>query len=313
MRVVNDECLKGMKSPIVSIMKNLHLAIVNIAPERKLDFEKTFENFTFEYLDESKQIVKCDLGTNIILLSRSIVEIVWLLSYAHYVLHNFIALKDKERLKPPKTECLIDLNHTSLTISMKLLEFAKKKLLDNSDDSWPLDIPKPLENPPKDSIDAVANELCLCAIASILHHELAHIRLKDQTYNGNEIEIERQADYLAAEWFLGSDIMKDNLDSPIFKKRALGIAVAFICMNMRGIYTQNFNDNIHPPSYDRLIYTLNKYINEDDDLIWSFVVYALLIHIHIAKITPIKTNEVFDNYFEYANAIANHIADNYTR
>ena len=309
MRVIDNECLKVLESPIVSVMNSLHNAIVNVAPERKGEFDKTFDNFTLKYLNDSKRLCRINIDTNTIELSCAYVEVVWCASYAHLSLYLSLQekLKDKDLAKLSESERSIDLNSPEYREIIKLLEWAKKKFLDSTGDSWPLDFPKPSENPPKGSIIHFSNELCLCAVAFMLHHELAHIRLKNDTYGDIKKEIERQADFDAAEWILNKDNMGDKLKRI---KRLLGIATAFIVLNMKGIYSRDFSDKNHPPSYDRLMYTLQHVIDEDETLIWAFIAYALLIHISIARTgSPNKASSGFQISFEWANAIANYLAD----
>ena len=313
MRVIDNECLKGLESPIVSIMNSLHNAIVNVAPERKGEFNKTFDNFTLKYLNDSKCLCRIEMDkntdTNTIELDCALVEVIWCASYAHLRLYLSLQekLKDKDLAKLSESERSIDLNSPEYREIIKLLEWAKKKCLDSTGDLWPLDFPKPSENPPKDSIIHFSNELCLCAVAFILHHELAHIRLKNETDEDNIKEIERQADIDAAEWILNKDNMEDKLKR---RKRLLGIATAFIVLNMKGIYSRDFSDKHHPPSYDRLMHTLQHFIDEDETLIWAFIAYALSVHISIARTSsPNKASSGFQTFLEWANAIANYLAD----
>jgi hypothetical protein len=80
-------------------MRNIHSAIINIAPERKSQFETELNNFTIEYLDTSEWL--CDVNPNncYIRISRQVVEILWAASYSYIMFYTKIVQGKKATIK----------------------------------------------------------------------------------------------------------------------------------------------------------------------------------------------------------------------
>jgi hypothetical protein len=88
-------------------------------------------------------------------------------------------------------------------------------------------MPQPItEGRERSILEAVTNELMLCATAWILHHELAHI---DREHVGalQSVEEEKDADREATSW-----VMDQSPPGLATKKRGLGIAIATISIAM---------------------------------------------------------------------------------
>ena len=293
-----------MSSPIKDVMAFLHRALANISPERNSEFETTYAHFTLEYLDTPKWVCCVDPKTRRhISLSRRVVEVMWCASYAYMVLY-MKEIQGKEITSPKE----IDL-HKDLEIDqgMKVLKWAYENWINGEDKPWPADLPQPVSAPETGSFLQVANELCLCSMAFILHHELAHIRLGHDP-SARDLDDERQADYSAAEWIMQSSLREDD---PMFIKRALGIAIALEVLTSWGIYTKNFGGNTHPPSYDRMIHTLRRFAHDNNHVVWAVVVAALKLHLDNAKL---QTPDVrYDSFLECAEDFANVLANEKTK
>ena len=112
------------------------------------------------------------------------------------------------------------------------------------DMSWPIGLPRRVAGAGKDTLQNAADELFLCSVAGILHHEVGHIerghdprRLpkptpglasKDdpQVAEADAIWLswEKEADAWSADWLLqGLDETDDR-----FLKRVIGIALGFL-------------------------------------------------------------------------------------
>ena len=299
MRRINNTSLTVMTSPIKHVMATLHLAIVNIAPERSSEFDSTYNCFSLEYLNTPEW--KCSVipERRHILLSRRVVEVTWCASYA-YVLFYIKEIQGKDFRSARK----IDLHsNPEVHKAMQLLSWAYNNWLHDEDILWPETLPRPIDNANQGSSLWLADEFCKCSMAYMLHHELAHIRLKHNPAKHTIFE-EREADYSAAEWIMHPSLRDDD---PKFVKRAIGIAIALEVMTSYGIYTGEFGGTTHPPSYDRLIHTLRRFIHDDNHFVWVVVVATMKLHLDSAGTQTPDTEykSCVDCAEDYANILAN--------
>lgn len=181
---------------------------------------------------------------------------------------------------------------------MKLLKWAYDSWIKkDSQTPWPDNLPKPVIQPQKGTMESVADELSLCATAAYLHHELAHIRLNHT--GDSTIEQEREADYAKADWILDHGL---PLTDYKFIKRALGIAVALEVLTAYGIYTNKFGGKTHPCSYDRLVNTVSKHVTDSNHIVWAVIAVTLKLHLDNRKV---QTPDVeYENFMECVNAYA---------
>jgi len=291
MRLIKNECLDGMKSPIRFVMRDIHKALVNIAPERMKEFESLFSDFTLEYLDKGEWICDVNPEKRHIRLDRQVVELLWAASFGYFTFYT----KAVQGMKVT-TKQVIDLTQNKeIAQAIQLLKWAYENTVKNEDKPWPYGLPCPVENPLKETTEDVADELTRCAFAALLHHELAHISLK---HKENSIENNREADYAMADWILRG--LKQDDDR--FFKRALGIAMAFEITTARGIYTGDHGGTTHPRSYDRLINTLARYIDNPHHKVWAVIASTLKLHLDNQKI---QTPEiVYDTFLDCVNGYA---------
>ncbi len=294
MRKINGKCLSTMISPIRYVMKHIHDALVNIAPENKARFEREYPDFILEYIDTGKWIIEADTYTKKILLSRRVVEIFWAVSYGYTTFYTKV-VQGKKIIQ--KTEINLHKDE-EVKNSMLLLKWIYESWLNTEDNPWPSNLPKPIENPQKGTRENVADELCLCSMAYQIHHELAHIRLLHS--GGSTIDIEKEADAEATDWLLNHPL--DEWDYK-FIKRALGIAIAFEVLTARGIYSGNFGGRTHPYSYDRLYQNLDKYINDPSHIVWAFLASTLKLHLDNKKIETLEV--VYTDFKECVNSYMN--------
>lgn len=276
MRNIKGQCLEKMASPIKFIMYHIHEALVNIAPEMKKRFDKEYSEFILEYIDSPDWIINVNTQKKHIKLSRRVVEIFWAVSYSYVTFYTKVV--QGEKVDKKKTVNLIDDN--TVRKSMQLLKWIYESWLNKDDGQWPGNLPKPVENPNKGSMENVADELCLCAISVLLHHELAHIRLG---HSGNStIDQEKEADIFAIDWILDHNLEEWDYR---FVKRAIGIALAFEVMTAYSIYTNNYGGVTHPYSYDRLFHNIDRFIDDPQHIVWAFIVSTLKLHFDNAKIS----------------------------
>lgn len=291
MIIINNSCLEHMKSPIRYIMNYIPDALINIAPENLNRFETEYADFSLDFVDTKIWQLEVDTVFKKIYISRKVVEIFWAVSYGYMTFYQRIM--SGKLITEPTT---VDLNEDPEVLkSMQLLNWIYKSWINNDSEDWPEQLPKPLENPSIDSMEKVADELCLCAVAYLLHHELAHIRLLHK--GESEIEAEKEADFEATEWLLNHNIPEDGMR---FIKRAFGIAISFEVLTARGIYTGDYGGINHPYSYDRLFNNLDRYINNPTHIIWAFLSSVLKLHLDNAKIET--SYDVFDNFKQCVNS-----------
>ena len=294
MRHIMNDCLRTMQSPIRFVMYYIPRALVNIAPERQAEFEKEFADFSLEYLDSDEFICDVDVPSKHIRLSRQVAELLWAASFGYMTFYTKVVQANK-----PTTKQLFDLtkNH-EVAQAMKLLKWAYENWLNPSKPiPWPDGLPKPVGHPQKGTMENVADELSLCALAAYLHHELAHIKLNHKS--SGSIEDERDADYAMADWILNHNLA---LTDDRFIKRALGIAIAMEALTAYGIYTGKLGGTTHPYSYDRLINTVSRYVTDPDHVVWAVLVFTLKLHLDNRKIeTP---DVVYRDFKECVNAYA---------
>lgn len=296
---INNSTLPNMTSPIKHVMATLHLAIVNIAPEREAEFESTWKNVTLQYLDQPEWICSVNIENQHILLSRRVIEVTWCASYAYSLLFTK-EMQGKDLGTPIKINFC---NNPQVHQGMKLLSWAYQNWLHGEDQPWPATLPSPIENVERGSSLWVADEFCRCSMAYILHHELAHIRLKHDP-TASTLCDEREADYSAADWIMNPSLEDDD---PRFIKRAIGIAVALEVLTSQGIHTGKYGGTKHPPSYDRLIHTLRRFIQNDNHVVWAVVVVTLKLHIDSKGMQMPDTK--YETWIacaeDYANVLAN--------
>ena len=290
MREIKGKCLLTMESPIRFVMSHIHEAIVNIAPENKERFDNEYPDFILEYFDTDKWILEVDASKHIS-LSRRVVEIYWAVAYGYITFYTKI-VQGKKIIQETEKNLHED---SEVKNAMLLLTWIYESWLNNVDSPWPIDLPRPLENPKKGIMENVADELCLCSIAYLIHHELAHVRL--QHSGSSTIDIEKEADAEATDWLLNHSL--DEWDYK-FIKRALGIAVAFEVLTAKGIYTKTFDGITHPYSYNRLYHSLDKYINDPQHVVWALIASTLKLHLDNQKIDTPKI--IYKDFKECVNS-----------
>lgn len=287
-----------MSSPVKTIMANIHHAIVQISPERESEFEKRHPSFEITYIDSAEWLCNVNTNEKRIQLSRGVVEAMWCMAYGYIILYWHI-VEQQRALQSKKTISLRD--DPRVRGAVELIKWAlEHRLLNEEEIGWPDDLPRPSGGVDNEG-ENVADELCLCALAFAVHHELAHIRLNHNVRN--DIELERDADYEAAKWIL--DVKLEESD-PKFIKRSLGIATALQVMNAHEIHKSSMSSGSHPRAIERVHNTLRCYVKNRNHLIWAFLVVTTKLHLDAKMIdTPEIVYESFHDCFEsYVEAIS---------
>jgi hypothetical protein len=132
-----------------------------------------------------------------------------------------------------------------------------------------------------------AYQVTLCAVAFLLHHELAHARLRHEPLppGASSIEHERDADYEAASWILGAAKGKQ------FDKRTLGVAVSLAAMVGLRLLIGSDPARTHPCSFERPINTLAAHIHDPNHQAWGLAIVILTLYLDRERI-PVPENHV---------------------
>lgn len=289
MRVIKYGVLNHMASPIGSVMRNIHNALVNIAPEREEEFCNLFVDFVLEYRDTPEWECSVDVASKYIYLSRKVVEVMWVASLVYFRLYEEVQRKGLGT-------AISFVSNPRLHESTDLFKWALETWFQKDSKPWPPNLPQPVPNESADQEHRATNEFCLCAVAYLLHHEFAHIRL---LHNGmRDVESERDADYQAANWILG----KVKEDSPEFKKRALGVSVALGILAAKGIHTGEHGGKTHPRGFDRLFNTFDRHILDPNHVVWFFIVAMLTLHLDNAGLQRSLSKGPFSSARACANS-----------
>lgn len=295
-RLVHNVALAGMTSPIKHVMWYLHDALVNIAPEQKEAFDREFEDFAITYLDDHHWVCEVDVAARHIRLSRKVPEVMWAASLAYYKLYTELQARLGGRSMSAPLE-LKPNQMPALGPSMSLLHWALDSWLNKLDLEWPAGLPRPTEDEQSQIDEKVATELCLGATAFLVHHELAHIRLRHG--GGDQLDQERDADFAAADWALAG--LADETDVR-FVKRALAVALALELVVAYGIHAGKHGDEEHPRSFDRLMHTLDRHVRDENHSVWYFLVATLKLHLDNVSHRAAISNGPYDTARECVDA-----------
>lgn len=271
-----------MRSPILHLENQITGAPFNSAPEKETLCAMHRDTFhiTFVLVDEliDKRIfrirVRLDEESNPeVVLPIVALEYLWAFSHYCWVLTQEYA--QAQRNSASDFDCV---GNKRLKESFDLLDWAKKNLTDSGVEQWPQTGPRPRHSPASHGDDEhVASEIFLCSLAWMLHHEIAHVVLNHPFVNTSLSDIEeRDADEFATKWLLGGLEESD----PRLKKRALGIAVAVLCLQSLEVVSVACLRNTHPAAYDRIFKNTSSYKCGNEELIEaiSTVVLQYLFH-----------------------------------
>ncbi len=278
---------------------HLQNSIFAVAPERNPDL---IDNYDLIYLGERKWELYAVPTDSTIFISRGAIELLWCSSLAHFLFYTR-AVQGKRFDVAGEIDLRVD---PRIRDSLDLLRWALKCHLggDNADD-WPRQLPRPLQAPTKESDENVADELCLVSSAYLLHHELAHVRLRHRADVDDALSLqqEKEADIAAAEWILDG-IAEDD---PRFIKRMLGIVQAFLLTTAYGLYGGTLGGKRHPFSYDRLSSILSRFLGTNNHVAKGYA-YAVL-SLHFQNSGRQLARQRFQDFEEALDTICNNLAN----
>jgi hypothetical protein len=279
-------------------------SVFAIAPERRGEFDTALNDFDLIYEPQRKWkfCAHPERTPPEVRVSRGAVELIWCASLAHFLFYTRM-IQRKKFHQPTEID---PHSEPAVNNALLLLSWAIKCQKENDEaDDWPTGLPCPLQSPPREADESVADELCLVSCAYFLHHELAHIRLHHSSGVNNALSLsqEKEADIAAAEWVLdGIDV-----DSPMFVKRMLGIVQGFLLTTAMGLYGGNLGGNSHPFSYDRLTSLLNRFLGKANH-VTKGIAFAVL-NLHFSNSGRKLTRQVFADPEEALEALCNQLAN----
>jgi len=290
----------NQQNPIGHLYKHLIPSLANIAPEKAKELQELLDKnkITFVIDDRSKDMVFfANPADNSITIGLNALERLWARAYGYVNLYEYMT---KKLLADP-TITDFDLTDPAVKPGMDLLAWTvdvetRLRRPDLGDVSWPIDLPRPDPSAAKDTLENAADELFLCTVASILHHEVGHVQLghdprtlpkptpgvrpedDPQVKEANEIRLgwEKEADAWSANWLL------DGLgeDDARFLKRVLGSALGYLWLASRNVHTGRWLRRHHPPAWDRIYHNIKHHIPDSPGHpIWLFVAYVLQLHL----------------------------------
>jgi hypothetical protein len=272
MMKIDNSCLVKMESPAKHLLALLPQAAAAVVAERKEEFWGQHADSALLFVDSPEFILNVETDTQLIRISRRVVEVTWCATYAYTTVWRLL-LNSGQLGSGETTELMVG---TAERTATDLLAWALTQWLNAGrahSENWPTGTPRPqpLSDTPETELDITGK--ALTALAFLMQHEFAHIRLGHS--GPSSIEDEKEADADAVNWFL-------EKCPPDAKRGARGhsIATALSILVARDIHRGRLiNGTTHPRSYDRLSHGLERHFKPDEEGLWSYVSTILSLHI----------------------------------
>lgn len=315
-----------IESPIRHLLPHLPKVAVMIAPERVREAIPIIAPLTLHVTNDGTWELCITPENGTITVSRRALEIVWCVSYAHFVVYSRIAAG---KVASSGADVVLDLTtDQELRDAAGLLQWAVEAFVSPPGvvGEIPANLPHPLEAAPKGSNANVADELALCAMGFFLFHEIGHSELehndtaesparpdakrwrrKERTVpNASSIAQERDADYFAGDWILSQLQPSD----PKFVKRGLAATVGLTILVARTIHVGAHGGHTHPRPYDRLLHFLDRYLSGDVwHVVWAFAVATLKLHFDNSRIVLSPRDGGHGNFRSALDAYVDELAN----
>ena len=280
---MNIDITSKLDFPSAKIIPKLPELFTKIAPEKRNQILNDTKNVTFNVTDGDEWRCEALKNYGLIVISRKTVEIVWAFCFSFYTIYKELLNNVK-----PEGQYINMLDKPELKTARDLLTWGIDNLTKKERSDLSGDFSFINDKPRYGSDEHVILEITLCTLAFFLHHELAHIKFAGISFKST-IQEEEKCDIEAAKVILETSNKAEK------EKRCFGVSTGLLLINSIGFKTKNFDGIEHPFSYDRLINTLVKFVNEDDK-IWSWTVGILSLHLTNYGIEQPK--EEFDNFYK---------------
>ena len=280
-----------MRSPICHLESSVAGVAFNIAPECETDLValRTKYGFVIELVDRKGFDIGIDVTKGVITLPVAALEYLWTCTYNYWVVTQEYAASQHSG-----KETFDAIGNPRLQAAARLVEWSTKNLHNSGMAPWPKNLPAPILAPEYGSDVHVANELFLSALGWIVHHEIGHVVLGHPPIIVSwSQQQEKDADLHATDWML-SGLGRNDLR---LQKRALGVAIALLCLQSLEVGSIRSDYGSHPPAHARLGYCLERYEIGQQEGIEAFVVVILQFLFHEQGLTANIYGESFGAIF----------------
>lgn len=265
---------KKMKSPILSQLNHIASAPYRIAPERQIELRSIDleEDLSIDFIEKNGFQFSVNPRTKVITTTVPTLEYFWACSYFHLVITY-----DYQQCKAEGNEFFDTSKYENTVTAIDLLKWAKNNVSSSKRrEEWPSNFPRPSEKIKESSMVYSANELFLCGVAWIIHHEIAHVTKKhpNVTTSSSKFE-EREADIQATEW-----ILQKCKDPQQLYKRTIGIISIILALQLLEEPLKSNIFETHPKAFERIDYCIcNSHLDEDHEL---FFFASIILQIQLA-------------------------------
>lgn len=284
-------------SPLADLLPSVPESLYAIAPERLDALRAALHDGKLEVGADNTWVAHYEFASKTIRVSMRTFEIIWSASFAYLALHDLVwvpgvhaGCREADLTQDPR-----------LVRAMELLSWAML-----SRDLGRDLLEELMKGARADPLDAATDELALCAMAFVLHHELAHHRLHHDRPAPDEvssIDRERDADHEAATWMLGGV----ERSQPEYRKRLLGAALATVFLTTYAMESRSLAAKRHPRAFDRLFNLLDDCSEGAEDDVWCFAMGPVKLHLDHLEI-PVSVGP-FDTCRDALNACIEQLAE----
>jgi len=297
-----------MISPIEVLLDKLGNTIVNIAPEKKAEFEELHNarNFTFTVENNcAKGVFAINTLTREMLLDISDLELLWISGFYFRTVYN-----DMQKAREDKKPFFDTRDFPDSTKAILLYQWIHTKINNKDYSTWPKNLPHPIKNPKPLTLDFANNQMFHAAIAWIFHHEIAHARLNHSSFSNNYTEDENEADKEATKWIFSNELVDDEQ----ITLRGMGMAVALLYINSIDFEKRKFKSLTHPLSFQRLYDCFDMLKIDEDHLLYQFIVGIMNMYMHSKGINYEPNHDGTFKYHlkKYCESLQKHIEENET-
>lgn len=262
-----------MTSPLLALCSVIAASPFRVAPEAAEDIDSLVraKGLSLELTDDPKVFAEVLPSRALIRLGMNGLDLLWAAAHSYVVLFD-----EYEKANQRGDEFFGVGENPRARSAFALYEWALNQFLTRTTSPWPEFgiFPEPHPEPGTDCY--VTNELFLVAISWIIHHEIAHARLDHDEFSVRPLAEENAADKQATLW-----ICATAAESSELLKRALGIAAAILVLVACDLQTAHFSSITHPPSFERLMFSLDHTGLAEDSKVYAFA--YVQIQIHLAK------------------------------
>ena len=258
-----------MTSPIEPLMNAIAASPFRIAPDAAdaLSQEVDALNITMEFVNNPKKFAEYSPDTATVRLGTQYLEVFWSAA------HAFIVVFDEYEKANKRGEQFFQVGADERTrAAYALYRQLLQAHVRMEPLNWPNSAVRPVQFPEPDTDVHIANELFLTAVSWVVHHEIAHARLRHEYVTVNSVSQESDADRAATDW-----ILSGTQDSGSLFKRAMGVTCALLHLLAYDLEHARVTFTTHPPTYERLAANLDRMGFEPSHKVYAFAFVLLEI------------------------------------